>query len=94
MKKPMCKLCKKAHWTYEGHAFTGELRYQGATVTESKDEIVTSATVRTSPEEMEEEFKAGRLPFTHGGAREGAGRRREHETNAARQAAYRERSTK
>lgn len=92
MKKPKCKLCGSPHWTYEGHSFTGELRNQAPTVTESRDEIVTSTTVSIPPEKMEEEFKAGRLSFTHGGAREGSGRKRQHATNAERQKAYRERS--
>jgi hypothetical protein len=92
MKKPKCKLCGSPHWTYEGHSFSGELRNQTPTVTESKDEIVTSSTVHVSPEKTEEDFQAGRWNYTHGGARTGSGRKRQHITNAERQKAYRERS--
>ena len=101
MKPPMCKLCGKAHWAYEEHDTGLEevrklgasvLRNQTPTVTKPSDENVTSSTVRISPEETERDFAAGRLSYTHGGAREGSGRIRRHKTNAERQAAYRERS--
>ncbi len=98
MKVPLCKLCETRHWTYEGHVFQGELRNQTPTVTKSRDETVTetvdnvTSTVRIAPKKMKEEFKAGRMNFTHGGARDGSGRKRQFETNACRQKAYRERS--
>jgi hypothetical protein len=102
MKPP---ICKKAHWTYEEHDTSAleEMRKLGAsvlrnqtpTVTKPSDENVTesvdSVTARISPEEMEYDLEAGRLSYTHGGVRGGSGRKRQHKTNAERQAAYRER---
>ena len=64
-------------------------------VTESVDsvtELVTSSTVRISPEKMAEDIRTGRASYTHGGARDRSGRKRQFETNAERQRAYRERS--
>ncbi len=93
--KPNCKLCETRHWTYEPHKLvtksSDEEPLESVTVTESKDEIVTSSTVRISPEKMEEEFKAGRMNYTHGGARVGAGRPKVHKDAAERQKAYRQR---
>ncbi len=79
------------------------LRNQTPTVTKPSDEnvtepldtvteLVTTSTVRVSPEKMEEDIEAGRTNYTHGGARNDSGRKRQFETNAARQRAYRERS--
>ena len=112
MKPPSCKLCGKAHWTYDPHDTSAleevrglgasVLRNQTPTVTKPRDEnvtepvdsvteLVTGSTVHVSPEKMEEEFKAGRMSYTHGGARDGSGRKRQHNTNAERQRAYRSR---
>ena len=76
------------------------LRNQTPTVTKPSDEnvtepvdsvteLVTSSTVRISPKKMAEDIEAG--SYTHGGVRGGSGRKRQHQTNAERQAAYRER---
>jgi hypothetical protein len=64
------------------------LRNQTPTVTKPGVEIVTTSTVHISPEELE------KASYTHGGVRDGSGRKRQHKTNAERQKAYRERSTK
>ena len=69
------------------------LRNQTPTVTKPRDESVTgTSTVYVSPEKMAEDIEAGRASYTHGGARGGSGRKRQHKTNAERQRAYRERS--
>ncbi len=100
MKPPMCKLCGKAHWTYEEHD-TGleEVRKLGASV------LRKSVTKRTPVTKIKsrEEAQVG----THTGAGNlgvappsestvpsllPRGRPRQHKTNAERQAAYRERS--
>ncbi len=63
------------------------LRNQTPTVTKPRDENVTvsTTTVRISPEELE------KADYTHGGVRDGSGRKRRHKTNAERQKAYRSR---
>ena len=73
-KKPKCKLCGERHWVYEEHNL-------GVTKPNEPLESVTPDRNVTKPK-----------PVTfskRGGVRSGSGRSRLHESNAARQKAYR-----
>ena len=95
--KPKCKLCRSPHWTYEEHTLKGTeaLQKVGAsvlrnTVTKPSDENVTESvdSVTSAPTTSTVRISS----YTHGGARERSGRKKEHRSNAERQKAYRDRS--
>jgi len=74
MQKPKCKLCGQAHWVYEPH---GLVTITGAATQEPVTKLVT----KSSSGDINVTPIAGNIVTR--------GRPRLHETNAARQAAYR-----
>ncbi len=85
MKPPICKLCKKAHWTYEEHD-TGD-------VPEYVKEMVAGAMGRTDiPEERTEIGEGEDRTETPTGDKRTVGRPKKWGSEAERLKAYRERS--
>jgi hypothetical protein len=79
--KPKCKLCGERHWLREPHKLGNvEFTMDPAPVTPVTKSV-------TNPPSVTESSLLESV--THGGSRVGSGRKRRHNTNAQRQAAYR-----